>query len=685
MTASPRADTLIDTSRLLSPRAGRRLKAHAVKSSVHRMSPLSSPAGQQRQLYSASCSGYGSAAGSPSKLQLCDNSNSSQQLAMTPVKSSLRSSSLASSTSFSSLLEASIASGSLAASAGAPLTSSPTTYGPFASRTAGAQLRTPQRGASTIISSATGASGFVHGSASAAHGGSGSGSSSSQGSPSLALSSRQTAAMLSNGVTLGRVVHSARTPVKANSPKLLAGLVAKADINGLAGPGVGSGLLPRLKQQTVQHHGIGAVVISPGMRRSKAKVTTYDRFIPNRQTMDMAASHFSSLKDTIERPQSLDPETMAYQEQLAKSCGVALDQRILTFSLEPPQADRTDMRATWQRPLRQPNHRVAKRRIPTCPEKVLDAPGLVDDFYLNLLDEFCQTGEDDYISSVEFTLDGSHLAVATSAGDAQIWDVDSSSKVRTMRGRNSRVGVLSWDKHILSAGARDGSIWHHDVRVANHKVAELLGHSSEVCGLEWRPDGQMLASGGNDNLVNIWDVRSTTPRITKSDHMAAVKAIAWCPWQLNLLATGGGSSDQTVHFWNTTTSGKVSSVHTGSQVTSIIWSRQYKEFLTSHGFPNNQLSIWGYPSLTKIADLAGHESRVLHTTLSPDGQMVASSASDESLKFWKVFEAPKGKGGSAGPGGVPGGLPKSGLGPSGSDGHAMDDVLTKAYSRMTIR
>jgi WD40 repeat protein len=94
-----------------------------------------------------------------------------------------------------------------------------------------------------------------------------------------------------------------------------------------------------------------------------------------------------------------------------------------------------------------------------------------------------------------------------------------------------------------------------------------------------------------------------------------------------------------IHFWNSTTAAKVNSVRTDSQVTSIQWSIQYKEFVSSHGFPNNQLSIWSYPKLTKIADLPGHDARILNTALSPDGETIASSAADENLKFWKVFEA----------------------------------------------
>jgi cell division cycle protein 20 (cofactor of APC complex) len=83
--------------------------------------------------------------------------------------------------------------------------------------------------------------------------------------------------------------------------------------------------------------------------------------------------------------------------------------------------------------------------------------------------------------------------------------------------------VLAWDKHIVSSGCRDGSIWNHDVRVHNHKVAELSNHTNEVCGLTWRSDGMQLASGANDNIVNIWDARSTVPKYTKTNHTAAVK------------------------------------------------------------------------------------------------------------------------------------------------------------------
>jgi cell division cycle protein 20 (cofactor of APC complex) len=56
---------------------------------------------------------------------------------------------------------------------------------------------------------------------------------------------------------------------------------------------------------------------------------------------------------------------------------------------------------------------------------------------------------------------------------------------------------------------------------------------------------KLLASGGNDNVVNVWDGRNpSTPRMTKNNHTAAVKALAWAPWQSSLLASGGGTNDK---------------------------------------------------------------------------------------------------------------------------------------------
>ncbi|KAF2177681.1 meiosis-specific APC/C activator protein AMA1 [Zopfia rhizophila CBS 207.26] len=390
-----------------------------------------------------------------------------------------------------------------------------------------------------------------------------------------------------------------------------------------------------------------------------------------------------SLEDDDEegRPQSKHaPDTVAYQSSLASACGVNLNTRILAFKPAPPESSKPiDLRSQYNRPLKPANGISAqnRRRIPSAPERVLDAPGLVDDYYLNLLDwssgnqvaiglersvyiwsaesgsvaSLFECPQDTYISSVKWSGDGAYVGVGLGTGEVQIWDVEEGTKLRSMFGHETRVGVMGWNKHILSTGARSGLVFNHDVRVAQHKVAELVSHTGEVCGLEWRADGAQLATGANDNLVSIWDARSlAAPKFTKTNHRAAVKAVAWCPWQSNLLATGGGSNDRQIYFWNTTTGARINHIPTDSQVTSLRWSTHYKEIVSSGGFPDNSLSIWSYPSGVKNQEVPAHESRVLHSCLSPDGQMLATAAADESLKFWKLFEKKAGAPSVAGQG-----------------------------------
>ncbi|TVY46622.1 WD repeat-containing protein [Lachnellula occidentalis] len=448
------------------------------------------------------------------------------------------------------------------------------------------------------------------------------------------------------------------------------------------------------------------------LRQQKSSKTTLsygDRFIPNRtassaiatvgsgkldsgdkqrpKTSEGSSSLASAADDALAALGSLSlsddeqstytrpsPNTVAYQDSLASACGVSLNQRILAFKPAAPESSKpVDLRSQYNRPLKNSNAASAqfRRRVATAPERVLDAPGLVDDYYLNLLDwssnnqvaiglernvyvwsaesgtvsSLLETSPDTYVSSVKWSGDGAYVSVGLGTGEIQIWDVEEGTKLRSMHGHDTRVGVMGWNKHTLSTGARSGLVFNHDVRIAQHKIAELVSHTSEVCGLEWRADGAQLATGGNDNLVSIWDARSlAVPKFTKTNHKAAVKALSWCPWAPNVLATGGGSYDRHIHFWNTTTGARVNSIDTGSQVTSLRWSPHYREIVSTSGFPDNSLSIWSYPTLVRNVEIPAHETRVLHSCLSPDGQMLATAAADESLKFWKVFEK---KGGAA--------------------------------------
>jgi len=175
----------------------------------------------------------------------------------------------------------------------------------------------------------------------------------------------------------------------------------------------------------------------------------------------------------------------------------------------------------------------------------------------------------------------------------------------------------------------------------------LDGHSQEVCALKWNPEKNLLASGSSDCSVRVWELQQGTTGEGVSSycsksldgHIAAVKAMTWVPTACNMLVTGGGTADRCIKLWNVTSSRCVKTVDTGSQVCQLSFNSHYEEVVSSHGngSPSNMLCVWKYPFLNKIKELAGHTGRVLHMCTSPDEEIVASAADDETIRLWEVF------------------------------------------------
>ncbi|CAH0559601.1 unnamed protein product [Brassicogethes aeneus] len=316
-----------------------------------------------------------------------------------------------------------------------------------------------------------------------------------------------------------------------------------------------------------------------------------------------------------------------------------------------------------QRLLRSPHK--ATRKISRIPFKVLDAPELQDDFYLNLVDwsvqnvlsvglgscvylwsactsqvtRLCDLSSDgNVVTSVAWSERGHLVAVGTHNGYVTVWDVAVNKQVNKLQGHTARVGALAWNGDVLSSGSRDRLILQRDTRTPPTVTERrLVGHRQEVCGLKWSPDNQYLASGGNDNRLYVWNAQSLSPVQTYTDHLAAVKAIAWSPHHHGLLASGGGTADRCIRFWNTLTGQPMQCVDTGSQVCNLAWSKHSSELVSTHGYSQNQILVWKYPSLTQVAKLTGHSYRVLYLALSPDGEAIVTGAGDETLRFWNVF------------------------------------------------
>ena len=335
------------------------------------------------------------------------------------------------------------------------------------------------------------------------------------------------------------------------------------------------------------------------------------------------------------------------------------------------------------------------RKIPKTPFRVLDAPNLIDDYYLNLLDwgkeniiavalsdeiylwndtkakasllmtytnnnSISEDISNNIITSLSWMENGINLGIGLPDGIIQLWDINKKIKIREIFAHNNRVSCLSWNNNILSSGSKDRYIKNFDIRIKVPEISKIKKHKQEVCSLKYSIEGDLLASGGNDNMAYIWDIRNLKnnifnflfnentnnpyeikPYSINNLHQAAVKAMNWCPWKRHVLGTGGGSKDKSIKIYSCDCNKLIKNINTGSQVCSLIWNEKEKEIISSHGFNKNQIIIWNYEKSKKICELKGHMNRVLYMTKSPDENVICSGSGDETLRFWKINEDKK--------------------------------------------
>ena len=146
--------------------------------------------------------------------------------------------------------------------------------------------------------------------------------------------------------------------------------------------------------------------------------------------------------------------------------------------------------------------------------------------------KLCDMGSHDSVTSVNWDSKGGRIAVGTNQGSVKLYDAARCSLIREFSGHSGRVGTLAWNGEMLSSGSRDRSICHRDTRSPSSIIATLTGHKQEVCGLKWNEELNLLASGGNDNKLFVWEKFLEQPLHKLSDHSAAVKALAWNPNQV---------------------------------------------------------------------------------------------------------------------------------------------------------
>ncbi len=247
-----------------------------------------------------------------------------------------------------------------------------------------------------------------------------------------------------------------------------------------------------------------------------------------------------------------------------------------------------------------------------------------------------------WIFSLAFSPDGTILASGSSDRSVKLWDIHKDKCFKTLAEHNQRVRCVEFHPQgkILASSSSDNTIKLWDV--ATGKCLQTLAeHSSYVWSLAFSEDGKMLASGSEDKTIKIWDVMTGNCLTTLKGHTGWVRSVAFCRNSLtrsfytnrNILASGGG--DRTLKIWDVST-GECLKTLTGhkQRVRSVTFSPDGNRLASGSG--DHTIRLWDYEQGQCTKTLHGHSSRLGAIAFSPDGNILASGGEDRAIKLWDV-------------------------------------------------
>lgn len=213
------------------------------------------------------------------------------------------------------------------------------------------------------------------------------------------------------------------------------------------------------------------------------------------------------------------------------------------------------------------------------------------------------------------------------------------SAVRIFEGHtdNTWTVAISPDGQIAATGAEDNLIILWDMNTGE-MLHTLAGHEKSILSLAFSLDGNYLASGGDDKIITLWDVETRELLHTLSGHGRGINALAFSPDNSQLVS---GSSDKSVILWDTSTGDLLNTIERPNRVFSVDFHPASNQIAIGERVSDKEgvITVWDTETNTELTQLIGHGGAINDLQYIGDGSQLITASSDSQIFLWDVESA----------------------------------------------